>query len=156
MSKIYGLCFIVLFLAAFTACTPKNPAAAGLVPASGTISLDGTPIGGAMITFHNIDDEKKPGGSAISKPDGTFSLNMFAEGDGTYPGKYCVTVSKVEITYPISDEELLKLEAAGKDIPAGKKSETFPPKYQAIASSDLNVTIPEKGIKDLKLEATSK
>ena len=137
-------------------CGSGSPIAKGLVPASGVLLLDGNPIGGATIMFNNDGSSDKPGGSCITKEDGSFTINTFGDGDGAFPGTYMVTLTKAEVTYPFSDDELLKLEAEGKDIPPGKVTETFPKKYLSKGTTDITITIPEGGNKEIKIEAAGK
>ena len=137
-------------------CGGGNPAAKGLAPASGVVTLDGNPVGGVMMTFHNAQPSDKQGGSCLSKSDGTFAVNTFGDGDGIFPGEYRVTLSKSETTYPVSDEEIARLERENLDIPQGKTVQHFQQKYLKKESTDITVTIPEKGSKELKIEAVSK
>ncbi|MGL4941947.1 MAG: carboxypeptidase-like regulatory domain-containing protein [Thermoguttaceae bacterium] len=134
-------------------CGESNPRAAGLVNAAGKVTLNGQPLGGAAITFHNESDPTKQGGAAISKDDGSFVLNMFSEGDGTYPGDYVVTATKISITYPVSNEEMMRIERENPDkLPAGKETNLVPAKYAAKASSDARVNVPANGSKSLLIE----
>ena len=132
----------------------SDPRAKGLVPASGVVTLDGTPIGEVTMTFHHTQPSEKPGGACLSKPDGTFAVNTFGDGDGIFPGEYKVTLSKASVTYPISDEEILQLELQEKPIPSPTTVQSFPKKYLNKDTTDIIVTIPEKGSKELKIEAT--
>jgi len=134
-------------------CGGGNPAAKGLVPASGAVTLDGTPIGGVTMTFHKTQPGDQPGGACISKSDGSFAVNTYGDGDGIFPGEYKVTLSKSEITYSVSDEEIARLERENLDIPQGKTVQHFPQKYLKKETTDIIITIPEKGTKELKIDA---
>lgn len=131
----------------------RDPRAEGLVQASGKITFNGQPLGGASITFHNEGDPTKQGGSANAKGDGSFALNMFSEGDGTYPGDYIVTATKVSVKYPVSDEEMLRLEREDPEkVPSGKVTSLIPAKYAVKSSSDIRVNVPAKGSTSLLIE----
>jgi hypothetical protein len=67
---------------------------------------------------------------------------------------YKVTVVKEEILNPITPEELERLEREGKDIPPVETKSHLPQKYRLKASTTLDVTIPDKGDKEIKLELT--
>ena len=150
-------CVSIVSFAMLGGCGGGNPAAKGLVRASGVVTLDGNPIGGVTMTFHKTQPSEKPGGACLSKQDGTFAVNTFGDGDGVFPGEYKVTLTKADVTSPISEEELLRLESVeGSVIPPLKVEEFFPKKYHNKNTTDITVTIPEKGTKELKIEATSK
>jgi len=129
---------------------PKDTRHKDLAPATGTVLYKGAPVGEATLVFHN-DDTSKQGGSAITEADGTFTLRTFG-GEGTYPGSYTVTVIKDKIVNPISEEELLRLEREGKDIPETKTEALLPRKYRLKTTSDIKITIPAGGDKNLKIE----
>ena len=121
-----------------------------LTPAAGTIFYKGTPVDDATIVFHH-EDAAKQGGSAISQADGTFVLRTFT-GEGTYPGTYKVTVIKDKVTYPVSDEEMMRLEREGQDVPSPITQSLLPKKYRLKTTTDLTFTIPPTGDKELKIE----
>lgn len=72
-------------VAALSGCGPK------LVPAGGTVTLDGTPVEGAMVTFVAEDGGATYTGQ--SDAGGAFTLSSGAE-PGAMPGKYKVLVTK--------------------------------------------------------------
>jgi hypothetical protein len=129
---------------------PKDARHKDLAPASGIVLYKGAPVGGATLVFHN-EDSTRQGGSAIAEADGEFTLRTFG-GEGTFPGNYTVTVIKDRIVNPISDEELLRLEREGKDLPETKTESLLPAKYRLKTTSPLKITIPAGGDKNLKIE----
>ncbi len=66
-----------------------------LVPGSGTIKVDGKPMGAIRIRLTPINETKSVGGSwAVTKDDGTFSLTHWTNEPGIAPGSYLITFSR--------------------------------------------------------------
>jgi hypothetical protein len=62
---------------------------------SGVVTLDGNPVEGAMVRFHEEGAVDEPGFVAITQKDGTFRLPAASAGtSGLRPGKHVVTVAK--------------------------------------------------------------
>lgn len=60
---------------------------------SGTVTLDGQPVEGAVISF--LDEKGGPYNAvATSGPDGKYELTTFQKGDGAVEGKYNIMVTK--------------------------------------------------------------
>ena len=137
---------IVLIFSVVSCSKQRDPRSAGLVPAAGVVLYNGQAVAEASIVFHS------EGGSAISGANGAFAINMYGKGDGTRPGEYRVTVVKETVESPVSGDELVRLEREGKPIPPSKVTAHLPAKYRNVATSDLVVTIPPKGVKDLRIE----
>jgi hypothetical protein len=138
----------------FTGCQKGDPRSKTLVPAAGVVVYKGSPVTGATVTFFNEDDPRKPGGSAITKDNGTFAISMYGDGDGTNPGNYKVTVVKIEVKSTLTDEQILEHERKGEAIPenASKSVSLLPKKYENKKSSDISIVIPPKGDKEIKIE----
>ena len=70
------------------------------VPVSGTVTLDGRPVEGAVVTFHLLSDDKE-GSPATGQTDktGTFRLKTGNE-DGARPGEYKVIIVKNVLADP--------------------------------------------------------
>jgi hypothetical protein len=123
-----------------------------LVKVDGKVTLEGEPVGSAMVTFSPTTTGRMANG--ITGPDGTFHLTTHEEGDGIMPGHYKVTVQPgpsrgnsppVDPTDP--NKAMGKAMAnAGKgrgDKPAAKSG--IPEGYADLRSTDLEVDIPPKG-----------
>lgn len=64
-----------------------------LYPAKGTVTFQGKPAAGAVLTFHRVGDPAKNDlPHAKVGDDGTFTVTTFVPGDGAAPGKYAITV----------------------------------------------------------------
>ena len=74
----------------------------GLVPVTGTVTLDGAPLDGAAVTFlpQFGDSERAPRG--LTSADGTYELFYANNEPGVKPGAYTVSVSR-----PIDESETL-------------------------------------------------
>jgi hypothetical protein len=62
------------------------------VPVVGTVTLDGDPVGGALVVFMPTEDSPGQGGFARTGPDGKFEIKHELNGPGLVPGTYKVTV----------------------------------------------------------------
>jgi hypothetical protein len=126
------------------------------VPAEGIITLDGEPISGAAIVF--ISDGGDVSANGISGPDGEFSLDAFPYKKGAVPGPYkCIVTRTVEITTNSAEmkgEEAEHAATEGGGAQVGVKND-LPMKYSQ-PSENFKFVVPEEGVKDLKLELTSK
>jgi hypothetical protein len=129
-------------------CTKSDPRKAGLVPASGTITYNGSPLDGAIIVFVPKDSSKQ-GAGALSGIDGKFTLTTISDNDGVFPVEYSVYILKEE-SIQISDEELAELSRQGKTPPIPKS--LIPIKYTNSAEPIINITIPATGDKNLLIE----
>ncbi|MDR0336217.1 MAG: hypothetical protein LBI18_03905 [Planctomycetaceae bacterium] len=86
--------FIVFVLLA--GCRNNNPY--GTIPVSGTIKLDGQPIGGVHVTFLPVSAGKMEA-FGMTIQDGSFVLSTGGAkfGNGAQPGEYHVIFSKTDI-----------------------------------------------------------
>ncbi|MCA9133125.1 MAG: hypothetical protein KDA45_08215 [Planctomycetales bacterium] len=81
---IAGLLFGILLLSGCDT-APK------LVPVSGSVTVKGKEVAGAVVLFHPLDPELMPA-SGVTAGDGTFTL-VSGPDAGIRPGKYKVTVT---------------------------------------------------------------
>ena len=87
-------------------------------PVSGTVTVNGKPVEGATVTFHQTSGT----GTSIGATDssGKYTLSTFASNDGAPPGQYKVSIAKY-------------------DASAKGPTTTGPPPGQ-LASGDLDMT----------------
>jgi hypothetical protein len=163
-----GVCLIGLV----QGCGPGGPT---LVPAEGVVTLAGTPLDDANLTIHYADGNVA---QDVTHGGGKFSLSYMGKPGAVAGSKLKVSVAKYESAYaatavkrsgsgggPPSDEEYRKnmkdaekiMQEASKSTQSGKKSAGGPKneidvKYANPASSGLEVTIPDAGAKDLKID----
>src|SRR5262245_12871788 len=119
------------------------------VPASGVVTLDGKPVDGAQVVLVPAG-QGTTGANGVTDASGHFSLRAYQEKDGAIPGEYKAQVSKtIEV----------KLSGAKGSVDGGdpvRYEYAVPAKYTGYKTSGLSVTVPDAGIKDIKLELTSK
>lgn len=125
----------------------RNDSGLNLVPAKGTITLDGTPLAGADVEFtpQNVEANADGlgGSSGFANTDDSGYFEMYtASYAGIQPGEYRVRINKV------SQPKITDPEAR---VPEGK--EMVPPQYNTM--SDLIIEIGNDGNSDLKFELKS-
>ncbi|MFN3191729.1 MAG: hypothetical protein ACE361_14555 [Aureliella sp.] len=146
-------------------------------PVTGTVTLDGQPFEGAVITF-KPDDSSNRSAVATSQADGTYALTTFASGDGAQIGTYKIMVFKYdlpdggqnpyeqgqdagEIKEMTQEEELAAMESGYSEADAGpqgkeKKAKNFlPEKYADVTTSGLTYEVVAGG-GEMNIELTSK
>jgi hypothetical protein len=109
---------------------------------SGTVTLDGEPIGPGFLVFVPESGDRNPANGAI-QPDGTYELKT-ANTAGLHPGKYKVAVT-------ILDQP---------DVPPGERSyevakSRIPTKYNDVNSSGLEFAV-EPGSSSIDIALSSK
>lgn len=138
---------IVLIVA--TACGSRGGHLPKTVPASGVVTLDGKPVDGAQVVLVPAG-EGANGAFGTTDSSGRFSLRAYNEKPGAIPGEYKAQVSKtVEVRLSGSKGSLDGGDPVRFDY-------GVPAKYTGARTSGLTVTIPNSGIKDIKLALTSK
>jgi hypothetical protein len=95
---------------------------------SGTVTMDGNPIGPGFLVFAAVDGDTNPANGAI-QPDGSYQLKT-ANTRGLNPGKYRVSVT-------ILDQP---------DVPPGERSyivakSRIPVKYNDMSTSGLEFDV---------------
>jgi hypothetical protein len=120
----------------------------GPVKVSGTVTLNGEPVEGALVQFVPAKDGGRPA-TAVTGPDGGFSLTTIENQDGALPGDY-----KVVITYkpPVESgpaqsteqgmREIMKLQEKAKKV---KPKYVIPPAYSDASKTPLTQSVPTNG-----------
>ncbi|WP_169975769.1 carboxypeptidase-like regulatory domain-containing protein [Tautonia rosea] len=120
-----------------TATTPTT-----FVPVSGTITVDGEPLVGAVITFLQTD-EKGTTANGETDEEGTYTLQAMMQ-KGIAPGRYQVGISYL---MPPSGKPV-GLSARSSLAPVADLAvaeELVPPRYSDLGQTELSVTVPEEG-----------
>jgi hypothetical protein len=124
------------------------------VPASGSVTLNGSPVEGATVTLQPKAETAgaKPA-TGVSDASGNFSLTTFVSGadqaQGALPGDYSVTVTKVT-SAAMTPEDMTKAMQSGKKIAPPKN--LLPEKYSSAAKSGLTAAVGPEGNTALKFE----
>lgn len=114
-----------LMLALVSGCShSESTVAAGVVPATGTLTYHGDPVAEAQLTFW-MDDVPEPG-FALTDLEGKFKCMTNDSADGIEPGDYLVTVTS--------------------------SKGGIPPRYADVKSSPLHVTIEDGAANDFVLQ----
>lgn len=129
-------CFLFLTVLLVGCGGSKGP---NTVDAMGVVTFDGAPVEKANVVFINGSVTA----AAITDSQGNFVLRHENEKDGAVPGNYQVQVSKT----------IMKGGGAGGE--GGSEislSHGLPQKYSSVVTSGLTQTVPDSGIKDIKIE----
>lgn len=166
LSRLWALPSCGLLVVALSGCGDTAKVShPDVSPASGTVTYNGNPVGGATVVFTSSESTTKGWGcSAVTDAQGKFEMmTIFVAGSsvkGVVPGDYDVTVTKKEAPKPLSDAEEAKkaaeiIEAKGrgtyKEEPPVIKS-LVPEKYGAAATSELKVKVEKAGNKNIELK----
>ncbi|HBT78423.1 MAG TPA: hypothetical protein DEB39_16195 [Planctomycetaceae bacterium] len=149
--RVFVFCISVFCVFAFPGCRPADRLS-GLVPGSGIVTHDGIPVEKADVVFSPVtvsETSRAAGGTTDAQ--GRFSLSTLQENDGIFPGEYIVSVRKT--TYQ-----------EGPTPPGGSRrgyvpqlvTEHLPKVYLDPQTSGLNVSISNKGDKNIELKLTGK
>ncbi|MDA7885676.1 carboxypeptidase-like regulatory domain-containing protein [Pirellulales bacterium] len=163
MNKKNLLCCLTVCLAsisvtAFMGCGgPKWPPT---YKSTGAVTLDGTPVERATITFYPLDGQKPA--NATTDTNGNYELTSFNAGDGATPGAFGVAIQKfpaIEIeTIPGGtpyDESMNTDEGpapGSEDDPVNE----LPEKYSDHEKSGLSATVTPDGENVFNFELISK
>lgn len=121
------------------------------VPVSGTVTYNGTAVADASVSLipdlppgtPPTEASNRKGAFARTDSAGKFNLMTYEEGDGAVPGKYKVTVTKVEgqpIGVEASEEEYAET-PEGEEPPPPKP--LLPEKYSNARTTPLDANIAE-------------
>jgi hypothetical protein len=150
MNKNITIFLTTVLLFAF-GCGKNNSSLSGLVPASGELRFNNKPVAGAAIYFNPVGQSKSA--SAITDSGGNFAVMTLNPRDGIYPGEYVITVTKIEHRGEMREEE----KAGSRELiihDSREIIEHLPTKYAEPDTSDLKITIPEKGNKNIVIDLT--
>ena len=103
------------------------------VAVTGTVTLDGDPLPGAVVTFHPDGATAGQGGSGRTGPDGTYTLTS-AGGAGVPPGAYKVVISR-----PLRPDG--SPPDPGRPPIESDARETLPAVYSSLDATTLTATV---------------
>jgi len=138
-------------------CGPRGGVGGKPVPSGGTITLDGQPLSGVVITF--IPTGAGQPATGVSGADGSFRLTTRNTGDGAIPGTYKVTVKRQETgaggpsESPKDPGDMIKaMEKMAKGGPPKPTGPSIHPNYESVEKTPLTWEIPSGGDRNIKLE----
>ncbi|WP_339733864.1 carboxypeptidase-like regulatory domain-containing protein [uncultured Gimesia sp.] len=139
-TKVSG-CLSIVLIASLLGCGGAEDTRPVRNSVFGTVTYQGTPVEGAVITFRPAGPE---GQTANGRTDetGTFQMGTFEGSDGVVPGEYTVMITKLEAAsssqaLPEDDPNYdpnPKAEAPPKNL--------LPKKYANADTSELTVSVP--------------
>lgn len=146
---LFGLLIVGGIATLIAGCGESGPEQPETVSVSGTVTLDGTPLAGALVTFAT----KEFSATAETDKDGKYTLPQ-----GAVAGENLVFISKLSPGYDDPDEgmDAGQFEAANVDDPvAREKGQLVPEKYSDPEKSILKLTVPESGTDSASFKLTT-
>jgi len=127
----------------------------------GIVKLDGQPLGGAMVVYAPVDEQRGQSASGLTKSDGTFELKTPDGKTGALPGEYKVVVSHSEVSAlpsgqapdPSQVNDMMKQMKRQAQKDAKTKKSPVPSKYRSAKTTPFNETVPPKGKIVLELQS---
>ncbi|GAB6187363.1 carboxypeptidase regulatory-like domain-containing protein [Thermopirellula anaerolimosa] len=160
----------VVGLMATAGCPGGGGAKLNTVKVTGTVTLDGTPLPGATVTF-SPKSEGARAAFGTTDENGRFTLTTLNPGDGAIPGSYAVAVSKPvasassspsqdprAFSGSISPEEAarIKAQAQGGGAAAAAAANVVPAKYASADTSGLTAEVKAGGDNNFPFELSSR
>ena len=141
---LQGTLYLVL-LASVTGCGGSD--APTTYPVTGRVTLDGSPVANAIVTFRA--DAASHYSVGTTDEQGNYTLSTFGTNDGALPGQNIVTVSVAEEIDPsLSREEYAQQQAKLRN----KQKSPIPARYADPTTSGIVVTVTEgPNVHDLEL-----
>lgn len=143
-------CLMAVAVAGVVGCSGKSAMDVEMV--EGVVTLDGSPVEGATVTFMAKD---ATGMSAVGRTDanGVYKLTAFGDGEnegpaegGTLPGEYYVGIRKAVAPEEMSQQEAEEQGVEYKPTPPGtspKLDYQVPQKYENPKESGLTATVTD-------------
>ena len=121
---------------------------------TGTVTYNGSPLEGAIVTFVSAEDDSGYGATAVTEMDGRYSLNTHgANRNGALVGTYNVTISKTIAIDRNGKEYLDDSQPLG---PSGRPDtkHLIPEKYSGMSTTAILSANVKKGknVFDFNLE----
>src|SRR5262249_15403656 len=139
-------------LATLPGCS-SGPPGPKLVPASGTVTLDGKPLGNADVMFIPKDDTRGQAAVAHTDESGKFELlTADRKSKGTVAGSYRVIISK--LVTPDGRDFIPDPNSGPMDT--GNFKELLPTTYTDQLQTTLTADIPDGGTSALEFKLKSK
>ena len=133
---------------------------------SGNVTYQGNAVEGAIVTFVPDASEGIPASGGTDAKGGYLLTSTSAQvpGSGTKPGKYKITVAKMEpyVAAQYEDDfksgkiglgEYMKLKEADRARATVKvRKNMIPPKYAAVDTTPLTFTVEDKAMNEFNIE----
>jgi hypothetical protein len=134
-----------------SACQPAETGPP-LVPVAGTVTLDGRPLEGALVTLIPTGETPGQAGSGRTDAEGRFKIVSLQDGrDGVAPGTHQVLVTKL-----VNPDGSPYVPQPGEGPMDGTGRELLHPQYSDVGESRLTAVVPPAGLSDLALPLKSR
>ena len=130
-------------LLGFSGCGAGNRSGHSLVKVSGVVTLDGTPVSGALVVYSPVADGE-PAARGTTDADGSYNLTTYTDNDGVPPGQYKILVSKKSANNAMTAQESRDYFAkTGEAPPIPEFHNEIPDQYSLYDTTELSTTIEE-------------
>lgn len=159
MKRILSLFIVGLLAATLSGCGGSSDAGrVPVYPASGTVTLFGSPLAGATVAFAPIDGQPTAFGNTDSA--GNFQLTTYDFGDGAAAGNFKVVISKHAPAasggggdFDGADHEAAEVAASGHDAEGEKAGANLVPgNYSSSDDTPLSAEVKSGGENKFTLE----
>ncbi len=131
-------------------CAPAGNA--NLVPVTGRVNLDGTPVSGANVVFRSDNSV----GFGMTDDSGRFELqSQGEERTGVEPGTYKVMVTKIPATEVVAQDMDEALENPISQTPESGTKNELPERYADFVNSPLEFTVAAGETNDFTIDLES-
>lgn len=149
----------ILMCLAIAGCGGEEKELPQTVPVSGTVTYNGSPVEGALVSFQSASVDSsgnapKPA-TGTTGPEGRFELSTYVSGAdlavGALPGEYKVIISKTETSAAPegqSVEDQMRQQMMGGE--ALKPKHLLPEKYASPETTDLTASVGDSGAENLE------
>ncbi len=120
-----------------------------VVPASGTVHLDGDPVEGVTVTFIPEGEVGGRGGYGVSDSQGNFQLQASPEVEGIPPGKYRVIFRKLRM----ADGSPIPPDMMAADV---ETVNMMPAKYGSIDGAYVMAEVPSPAGASLQFDLSTR
>lgn len=144
LSTLLGCCLLSLPLAG---CGGEDNGT--LVPVSGTVTYNGSPLTKGEIQFIPAQASGARGAQGAIGEDGRYALSSYGLNDGAHPGKYNVTIIARGEDLPIPKKK--KGQMMEEDMQGSGKL-LIPKKYGVAKDSGLSADVTVGGINEFKFD----
>ncbi|MEW4563537.1 carboxypeptidase-like regulatory domain-containing protein [Bremerella sp. JC770] len=142
MSKLASALWLSLSVCVVSVCLGCS--GNGMLPVEGTVTLDGTPLEGAAISFVPAEGGRPCSGQTDEQ--GHFTLASYTANDGVPPGEYKVTVVKLDARRQAQAAPVEEGTEPGEQVMGSIEQATrflTPKRYASPATTDLRVEVKE-------------
>lgn len=134
---------IVCFSIVVAGCGARNERQRTLVRVSGTVTLNGEPVSGALVVYSPVTDGH-PAAQGTTDENGTYRLTTFDTNDGVPPGKYKILVTKKTMTNSMTAQESREyFSTSGEAPPIPEFHNELPEQYSLHNTTELSTTVEE-------------